>query len=320
MRKSILTLFCLTSLIISCSDDDDGVVELPDATCSDGIINGDETGIDCGGSCTPCELGLDIPATYVFERDGNSTISFGGQTTRILMSEELISEMKDETSTIAIMNAMFAHEEGNNDFSDPDLNASDKNIRGKTAASNDFFSTNATDQALIRADFEGWIATQVNEVYPNWNVAAAAGTAGQLADGSSTRYVTGTGLEMNQVFNKSLIGALMVDQILNNYISANFIDAGTQRDDNDNGVTEEGKPYTSMEHDWDEGYGYAFGTATDLEDPRPTIGDDDSFLNKYIGRVEGDDDFAGIANAIYQAFKTGRAAIVAKDRPFRQNR
>ncbi|MGB5926521.1 MAG: hypothetical protein WBH03_00020 [Cyclobacteriaceae bacterium] len=37
----------------SCSDDDDGpVVVTP--TCSDGIMNGDETGIDCGGSCNPC--------------------------------------------------------------------------------------------------------------------------------------------------------------------------------------------------------------------------------------------------------------------------
>jgi hypothetical protein len=118
---------------------------------------------------------------------------------------------------------------------------------------------------------------------------------------------------MNQLFNKSLIGALMVDQILNNYVSANFIDAGAQREDNDNGVFEEGKNYTAMEHDWDEAYGYAFGTAQDLADPRPTIGLDDSFLNKYIGRVEGDPDFAGITDAIYQAFKLGRAAIVAGD-------
>ncbi|MEZ5007730.1 MAG: M43 family zinc metalloprotease [Chitinophagales bacterium] len=26
----------------------------PNPTCSDGIVNGDETGIDCGGSCVPC--------------------------------------------------------------------------------------------------------------------------------------------------------------------------------------------------------------------------------------------------------------------------
>ena len=310
MKKAILTLSILTfTFLISCSDDDDTID--PVASCTDGIQNGDETGIDCGGACNPCEVALEVPATYIFERDGSSTVSFGGQTTRILMSEELIDEMKDETSTIAIMNAMFAHEEGNDDFSDPDLNASDKNIRGKTAASSDYFSNNATDQALIRADFEGWIETQVNEVYPNWNVAAVAGTAGQIADGSSTRYITGQGLEMNQVFNKSLIGALMVDQILNNYISSNVLDGF--EDANDSETLVDGKNYTDMEHDWDEAYGYAFGTAQDLVDPRPTIGDDDSFLNKYIGRVEGDDDFAGIADAIYQAYKTGRAAIVAKD-------
>jgi hypothetical protein len=39
----------------------------------------------------------------------------------------------------------------------------------------------------------------------------------------------------------------------------------------------------------------------------------DSFLNKYLSRVEGDSDFTGIAKEIYDAFKLGRAAIVAKD-------
>ena len=68
-----------------------------------------------------------------------------------------------------------------------------------------------------------------------------------------------------------------------------------------------------MEHDWDEAYGYAFGTAQDLSDPRPTIGQDDSFLNKYIGRVEGDPDFEGITDDIFQALNLGRAAIVAGD-------
>jgi hypothetical protein len=68
-----------------------------------------------------------------------------------------------------------------------------------------------------------------------------------------------------------------------------------------------------MEHDWDEAYGYLYGTATDLANPNPTIGGDDSFLNKYVGRVEGDPDFAGIAAEIYDALKLGRTAIVAKD-------
>ncbi len=32
-----------------------GGVVIPDPTCTDGIQNGDETGIDCGGSCAPCD-------------------------------------------------------------------------------------------------------------------------------------------------------------------------------------------------------------------------------------------------------------------------
>ncbi|MEC3965077.1 DUF4856 domain-containing protein [Flagellimonas halotolerans] len=287
LLRRIFLLSLPIALITSCSNDDSEDV--------DSIIT------------------IDNPTTYVFERNGESSVSFGGQTTRILMAEEIIGKLKDDTATADALKAMFAHEEGASDFADADLNASDKNLRGKTAASFDFFSTNATDQALVRADFENWIQTQVDEVFPNWNTAAAAGTAGQIADGSSTRYVTGKGLEMNQVFSKSLIGALMVDQILNNYISSDFIDGGTQRTDNDEGVLAEGKNYTAMEHDWDEAYGYAFGTAQDLADPRSTIGEDDSFLNKYIGRVEGDSDFVGINDDIYQAFKLGRAAIVAKD-------
>ncbi len=285
-RISAVPFLALSFLIFGCSDDDnDDVFEDP----------------------------IENPATYVFERNGQSTVSFSGQTTRILMAEEIIDRMMDETATAAELKAMYAHVEGAANFSDPALNASDKNVRSKTAASFDYFSGNATDQALIRADFESWIDAQVTEVFPNWNTAASEGVAGQIADGSSTRYVDGRGLEMDQLFNKSLIGALMVDQILNNYVSANFIDAGTQREDNDNDVLEEGQNYTAMEHDWDEAYGYAFGTAQDLADPRPTIGLDDSFLNKYIGRVEGDPDFAGITDEIYQAFKLGRAAIVAGD-------
>ncbi len=283
-KPTLLFALAISTLLFSCSDDD---------------------------SVSDPSSQINNPVTYIFERNGQTTISFSGQTTRILMAEEIIDAMKDETFTAEALNNMFAHVEGANNFSDPDLNASDKSVRGKTAASSDFFSNNATDQALIRADFESWIQTQVDEVYPRWNEAASAGVAGQIADASSTRYITSQGLEMNQLFNKSLIGALMVDQILNNYISSNVLDNFETANDEETLV--DGKNYTDMEHDWDEAYGYAFGTAQDLSDPRPTIGDDDSFLNKYIGRVEEDDDFAGITDDIYQAYKLGRAAIVAKD-------
>ena len=105
----------------------------------------------------------------------------------------------------------------------------------------------------------------------------------------------------------------MVDQIVNNYISTSVLDAGNNILDNDNAVVAEGKNYTTMEHKWDEAYGYLYGTSADLADPNATIGADDDFLNKYLGRLEGDSDFAGLAADIYGAFKKGRAAIVAKE-------
>ena len=68
-----------------------------------------------------------------------------------------------------------------------------------------------------------------------------------------------------------------------------------------------------MEHKWDEAYGYLFGNSPSAANPLATLGDDDSFLNKYLGRVENDADFAGIAQELFDAFKLGRAAIVGKN-------
>ncbi|WP_462253215.1 DUF4856 domain-containing protein [Ekhidna sp.] len=270
-------------------------------------------GDDDGGS-----ISINEPETYAFERDGSSTVSFSGQTTRILMGEEVIDALKDNTLGEATIDAMYAHVEGANDFEDATgfgLNASDKSVRSKTAASADFFSANTTDATAIKEDFDEWISAQVADVFPEWETEAAAGQAGfiQEAGGGSTRYVNEKGLEYNQAFNKGLIGALMVDQIVNNYVSTSVLDAGTNVEDNDAGTVADGKTYTNMEHKWDEAYGYAYGTSANTANPNPTIGDDDSFLNKYIGRVEGDDDFAGIADDLFNAFKLGRAAIVARD-------
>lgn len=313
MIKRLIPLAMAGFLFIACSDEGVNNQELPlVATCDDGQKNGDEIGVDCGGSCSPCETVIANPATYLFTREGENTVSFEGQTTRIMMGEELIAKMNDATTTEAVLDGMFAHEEGANDFSDPGLNASDKSIRSKTAASIDFFSSNATDQTLIRSDFENWIKIQVDEVFPNWNSLASPGVAGQISDGSFTRYIDSRGLEMNQLVNKSLIGALMVDQTLNNYLGTAVLDAGENKADNDAGLVEEGKVYTTMEHKWDEAYGYVYGLNGDSADPNADLGAD-SFLNKYIGRAESDEDFAGIADEIFKAFKLGRAAIVAGD-------
>ncbi len=176
-----------------------------------------------------------------------------------------------DNATEASLMAMFNHQAGDNDFSDATLNVSDKNLRSKTAASYDYFLTNASESAQIKATFESYISAQTNEVFPNIMVLASPGTAGQIADGNRTRYVNGQGLEYNQAFAKSLLGAVMVDQMLNNYLSATVLDEGDNREKNDNGITEENKTYTTMEHKWDEAYGNLYGNSADPENPNLTI-------------------------------------------------
>lgn len=288
-----LTYFAIiAALTLSCSDDD--------ATTTDPI--------------TP---GFDVPDNYTFTRNGASTVSFSGQTTRILMGGELNDALENPANSEEKLLEMFANQAADgsdvNPWSNPDLNASTKSLRSKVAASYDYFRNNATASAAIRNDFEQHIREQANAVFPHWDSAAAPGVAGQIADGSTARYVNGKGLEMPQLWNKGMIGALMTDQMLNNYLSTGVLDEADNRDNNDKGLTANGKPYTNMEHKWDEAYGYLFGTATDKAYPLATLGKDDEFLNKYLGKVEGDPDFTGIASTIFNAFKTGRAAIVAQD-------
>ena len=296
MKNFKLSLAVFLSItIMSCSSDDDN-------------------------SISPVNPIITAPATYSFSRDLENTVSYTGQTTRIEMASQTASAIKDPLKTQAELDAMFSHIEGANDFEDSEdlteleLNSSSKNVKSKTAASVDYFSSNTTVSNALKADFDGYIGEQVQEVFPNWGNVASAGNSGQLQEngGGSTRYINGKGLEYNQAFAKGLIGALITDQILNNYLSPSVLDAGDNIVNNDNDVLDEGKDYTTMEHKWDEAFGYLYGAEVDPQNNEPVLGVDD-FLNKYLAKVEGDPSFAGIAGDIYDAFKLGRAAIVGKN-------
>lgn len=285
MKKIALSLMVVSSLFTSCTSDDDNTI---------------------------VQQQIITPATYSFERNGESTVDFNGQSTRIAMAGEFVSALKVETNTKAQLDGMFAHVEGNNDFTDVGLNASDKSVRSKVAASKDYFSANTTLASAIKGDFDTWISDQATNVFPNWSATATAGNAGQLqqAGGGAVRYINAKGFELNQLVAKGLIGGLMTDQILNNYLSAAVLDEGSNIENNNNDVVEEGESYTTMEHKWDEAFGYLYGAEVDAS--MPVLGAD-SFLNEYLDRLESDDDFAGIAQTVFDAFKLGRAAIVAKD-------
>lgn len=59
----LLSLTVLT--FVACEDADDFNNIIEQVSCNDGIQNGDETGVDCGGICPECLDGLDFSGVYV---------------------------------------------------------------------------------------------------------------------------------------------------------------------------------------------------------------------------------------------------------------
>ena len=90
---NVTILFAAMALVVSCSSDDGGPDPTPVATCSDGIMNGDETGVDCGGSCTACTPAVDnklsgditddmtLNASVEYELEGALVVQDGGSLT-----------------------------------------------------------------------------------------------------------------------------------------------------------------------------------------------------------------------------------------------
>lgn len=222
-----------------------------------------------------CDYTYNVPSEYVFtDGDGNSTVSYSGQTARMDMLSEMVSYLKtannDPAVTLSATDLLAMYDNSYNGWSDADLVGNGKQLKSKTAL----------DDAGIQSMFEGWM-----------NAAAAA------TPSSNTSYLQdASGLEWTQVIEKGLMGACFASQMTSNYL------AGISSDDNT--TIEDGKYYTEMEHHWDEAYAY-FTDAPDY----PTNGTD-RFWGKYANKSYLEDNI-GSATDIATAFRTGRAAIAS---------
>ena len=289
----LLPLALISFTFTSCDDDDD----------QDSVIPSIQT-----------------PDTYSFERNNESTVSYSGQTTRLEQADELYAALNSEGSTAAALDLMFNGSDGSSaGFANDLLNGTSKIIGSKTA------SSTLAGSATTKERFNQYIADFASNVAPNWNMDAAPGMPGSITspDGGSTYQINAMGQELDQLFFKGLIGAFTLDQIVNNYIHPNQLDSGTRIDDNDNGVLSDGKPYTDMEHKWDEGFGYLYGQEGDLDDVGATVGSmpagSGNLLMKYFKKVNADGGYEpGIGQTVYDAFIMGRTAIVNRDYDLRE--
>lgn len=259
-----------------------GVLILSTISCSD-----DE---DC---CTGPVL--EVPSTYVFERDGQSTVSFSGQTDRLNMLSEIKSEVQNgdngEAVSEQVLLNMFANV--NDPFADSDLNASSKQLESKTfIADVDFYKQLFSEV--------GTISASVSET----QVTAEAGVSGLIQRGTSGNFilVNEKGHEFTQFIEKGLIGSVFYNQIYNVYLSGE-----RTGDDVENVALVEGENYTDLEHHWDEAFGY-WGVPVDF--PSELSDADNRFWANYS---YGREALLGTATALKNAYLTGRTAIVNND-------
>jgi len=234
---------------------------------------------------------LEVPSTYVFERDGSSSVAYAGQTNRGDMLAQLTTKMKTANT---LGNAPLDPQELLNMF------RNENNPFPITYAQKLSDKCFPSDVAM----FEGWLT----ELAANSAVqqTASDGNAGVLVEGSSdptSGYIVNeNGIELIQLVEKGLMGAVFYYQAMEVYLSSERM--GTTGNDN----LVDGQNYTNMEHYFDEAFGY-FGATIDF----PASPANDRYWAKYANSRGSGTLYPGINTEISLAFRTARAAITAKD-------
>lgn len=251
------------------------------------------TGCDSSGME---EEQLEAPDTYSFMRNGESSVSYSGQTDRLNMVAEMKSYLGQgdagEVISEDALLAMFTNEGGNGGGN---LSfTSDRQLADKTFAPD-------RDANLFEGIFADAAAASQNGAD---GVVASDGTAGLIerADGG-TILVDANGREFTQLVEKGLMGAVFYNQIYNVYLTDDRIGSSVENEE-----LEDGENYTTMEHHWDEAFGYF---AAPIDFTSPWSEDEDGALRfwaNYSNTV--DQQLDGTNDAVMAAYINGRTAIV----------
>lgn len=251
------------------------------------------------------DLNAATPYSELFvDNDGKTTVDLSEGNDRLKMFQALNYYSTSSVSANAHIDApvltnMFSNI--GNPFSDistttisiigDELNSSEVQLRNVVASSKP-----ANEAEAARTRIESYFE-EIEEVSHFVMNTASRGVAGKLG----TYLVDERGIEIAQIIQKSLIGALQLD-----YIGNVLMDEGL---DADNHTLVSNENYTALEHNWDEAYGlltlnqiYLDG-ATD--DSRNSV---EFAAGAYIWEYNK----ANYEN-IYPAFIRGRAAIVNND-------
>ena len=202
---------------------------------------------------------IDIPQAYVFDSrfvEGESSVSYSGQVVRNLLLQDLKaltdSVGKDGARSVAVSDMLKLYEY------DDALNLKTLTTTGALPALESQYSSLSTGKNLIGKISDepviGYGRT-ADDLVREWFEMIADNSQDSDKLGTPMAYTTDDGVDMSQMVNKVLIGAVPYYQATGVYLNGLL--------ERDNSEARDGTdPYTAMEHAWDEAFGY-FGAARD---------------------------------------------------------
>ena len=267
-----------------------------------------------------------VPQAYVFDSrfvEGESSVSYSGQVVRNLLLQDLKSLTdsvgKDGGRSVAVQDMLKLYEY------DDALNLKTRTSTGALSASESHYSSLSTGKNLVGKISDepviGYNRT-ADDLVREWFKTIAENSQDPDKLGTPMAYTTDDGVDMSQMINKVLIGAVPYYQATGVYLNSLL--------ERDNSEARDGTdPYTAMEHAWDEAFGY-FGAARDYfrysDDQLAGSVDDFTFdsngdgsidfkseYNFGLSRNAGKRDKGGsgvdFTQQIFSAFLSGRTAI-----------
>jgi len=270
--KTIMYSMCITLVFQGCSEDSDSTTE--------SVVDNTIT----------------TPTTYEFAsrfNDNESSVSYTGQVVRNVVIKDLKSLAGTSGSTEASLLDLYNNGGGSEaPILNPEMREAWSEFDNTSKLSNKIAQDDSDLTSGIPllgynktpdAQMKEWFAAVPNLV--------------SYADGSSTRLVqSADSLELNQMIGKGLIGVVSYYQATSNYLPKMEDDAASN-----SAASGDGKAYSSMEHHWDEAFGY-FGAAKDYN----TYTDDAARKSSYDSNADGSIDYKSEYNFDWATYAAKR--------------
>ena len=187
---------------------------------------------------------METPTEFVFEsrfeeHAGESSVSYSGQVVRNLLVNDIKSLIASNVGggNTATINSMMAND--------------DPNLAIYTGSSLNTLQTKYHD--ISTSQLNDRLAAVTSYTDPGYGANAQDMITGWVAESEGYSVRPG-GLDLGQMTQKVMWGAIAYWQGTSKYMS--------KIPNDDNTMSDDGDPYTAMEHHWDESFGY-FGAARD---------------------------------------------------------